>query len=46
MSVGISQGTEDEEYTSKASFSESKRTIPIDTETIRLYLASVYVLCI
>jgi hypothetical protein len=43
MSVGISQGTEDDEYTSEASFSKSKRRIPIDTETIRLYLTSVYV---
>jgi hypothetical protein len=41
MSVGISQGTEDDEYTSEASFSKSKRRIPIDTETIRLYLTSV-----
>jgi len=43
MSVGVAQGTDEDEYSAKESVLKSKR-IPIDTETIRLYLSSVYVL--
>lgn len=40
MSVGVAQGTDDDESRPKESDSSSKR-IPVDTETIRLYVASV-----
>lgn len=45
MSVGVAQGTEDEDYSSKDSSSQSSssKRIPIDTETIRLYMTSVMI---